>query len=82
MPVITTVPQPPLLIFVDRQCNSVTVECIPDQFDGGAPVYELGVYFYRSDVNTVNSNSVFIQDPSSTYYNPNTVGLSYDEAIW
>jgi hypothetical protein len=82
MPVITVVPNPPTIRFVDRQCSSVTVECIPDPFDGGAPVWEYAVYFYRSDFNTVNSNSVFIQDPSSTYYNVNPRDNTNDLSVW
>lgn len=51
-------PSPPTLIFIDRQCTSVTVECIPG-FDGGAAIFEYQVVYYRTD-------SVNIQTQTAT----------------
>lgn len=58
MPVLATPPDAPSIQFIARSCGSITVQCYPGAYDGGAPIDAYLVSYYQSNLNNQQSNSV------------------------
>jgi len=58
MPVLATPPDAPTIQFVARSCGSITVQCNPGNFDGGAAIDAYIVNYYQSNFNNQAANSV------------------------
>jgi len=57
MPVLAVMPDQPTIQFVSRGCETLTVQCNPGPFDGGAPVTDYLIsYVQFFETNNFNNN--------------------------
>jgi hypothetical protein len=89
MPVLARVPDAPTVQYVSRACSTLVVQCNSGLSNNGGEVFAYSVSYYRSDLQTVQAQTMTIYNPGYNYntnqvntWNNNVNNVMNDQQTW